>query len=107
MRQTAVLGMVAVALGCAGCNTKSGTQDAPAEVMLGQRELDKEATQKTNPLLAAVPGGITYEFNKDGTGASAIGGPSKKSIWKVVGTQGETLTIEVKTEGEPTVDTIE
>ena len=36
-------------------------------VMIGKWELDKEATAKINPLAAAIPGGLVYEFGRNGS----------------------------------------
>jgi hypothetical protein len=91
---------VAVLLLAAGCGKKS-TKD----VMIGSWELDKPATEKTNPLIAALPKGMRYDFNGDGTAAVGISGPPRKATWKVAKEAGGTLTVEVLNEGdkEPTV----
>jgi hypothetical protein len=102
MKRALVVTLFALLACTTGCPRKS-----TREAMIGSWELDKEATEKTNPLLAAVPRGIRYDFNADGTGAEGISAPPRKMTWKVAQEQGATLTVEVTVAGEKTPTVIE
>ena len=90
----------------AGCSKPS-----PEQVMIGQWTMDAKATEKTNPLMAAMPGGMWYEFKADGSYAERLSEgamrSSKKGTWKQVKKEGGTLTVELAAEGEKEPQVVE
>jgi hypothetical protein len=74
--------------------------------MIGSWELDTEATEKINPILAALKG-FRYDFNADGTGAMGVGGPPRKATWKIAKEEGQTLSVELLGEGDKSPSVIE
>jgi WD40 repeat protein len=102
-----LLGLAALA-----ATISSGCGKAPPEeTMLGQWLMDKGATQKSNPLMAAVPGGMWYEFKADGSYAERIAdgdlGHHKKGSWKQIKKDGATLTLQLEVEGAKKPEVVE
>lgn len=74
----------------AGCG-----KQAPEKVMIGQWEVDKEATKKTNPFVAANPKKHWYEFKSDGSYAHGLMDGIFKGTWKQSKKEGSTLILEI------------
>lgn len=100
-----VLGIaVVLAIGLAVCFTQWSAR-SPEQVIVGQWTLDKEATQEFNPLIATIPGGVSYQFNADKSAAQTVAGLSKKGAWKMTSRQGNNVIIQITTEDQ--VDVLE
>ena len=62
------------------------------QVMIGKWELDKDATAKINPKAAAIPGGLVYEFDRNGSYLTLDG---ETGSWNQIGKNSVSVATEM------------